>query len=87
MIIDKLKEDLLRKKRYVDGQLNESKAMYSFNYGRLFELNDILEWINELPDEETIEKLLIKIVESNCIDTYSYNSFNYYELKQLKEIL
>lgn len=87
MIIDKLIEYLQNNKKYLNHQLNESKAMYSFNYGRIMEIDDVLEWLDNLPKKEILEQLLTRIEENNCIDTYSYQGFNYHELKKLKEIL
>lgn len=85
MIVDKLKAYLNVERRVLSATLEESPETYSYISGRLYQIKDILNWLNDLPSCERIDEMLAKIKETKSESFYSYKGFNYEELLLLKD--
>jgi len=87
MLIEKLKQYLLNSKQSLENELSEeSPSTFSYYSGRLNEINNILKWIDNLPTNEDIDRIISKIKGTEYETTYSYNGFNYQELLMLKQM-
>ncbi len=86
MILLKINEYLEGKLKWLEKQ-RKDPSTYSYQSGRIDELEDIIEWINNIPSKDKIEEIIRKIEETNSQDSYSFMNFNYQELLKLKELL
>jgi hypothetical protein len=89
LIENKLKEFLEFHKKNIETQIKdkESVSKLSYYYGMLHEIDYILNWINDIPSYEIVNKVIKSIEETHSEESnYRYCGFNYQELLKLKQI-
>lgn len=65
---------------------NAESSKISYLAGELNALYIILEWINNLPNEQKLDSIIKSVEDANAQEYYSYLSFSYIELKQLQKL-
>lgn len=85
IFIGKLKEYLLLQKNFLKPELKD-KSTYSYTYGKLQMIDEILEWIEELPTEVNIDTVIDKIKGTEYEKDYIYYDYNYEQLIKLSKV-
>lgn len=86
LIIEKLQDYLKNNRKSYESNLKESLSTVSYYSGKVAAIDDIIEWINSLPNEKEIDEIIKRLNECSeeTRKEYSYRGFNYEQLLQLK---
>lgn len=86
LIIEKLQEYLKNNRKSYESNLKESLSTVSYYSGGVEAIDNVIEWVNSLPNEKEIDEIIKRLNGCNeeTRKEYSYRGFNYEELLQLK---